>query len=67
MIRKYEYIGIRGKTCEIVESGSDWFDYRKGEEELPVEKAFCRTCGKETCKPVAPNLFSCKAGIFIAM
>lgn len=37
MKKSYEYIGIRGKSCEIVTLDGDfsWYDVRKDEEELP--------------------------------
>lgn len=54
MERGMEYIGFRGKYCDIVRVGWDWFDYRKDEEELPNVGAFCKTCAKETAKPVYP-------------
>ena len=54
MERKYEYIGFRGKYCNIVTVGSDWFDYRNDEEDLPRAGAFCKTCAKETAKPIYP-------------
>lgn len=60
MERKFEYIGIREKSCDIVTIGFDWFDYRKGEEELPKVGAWCKTCAMETAKPVYPIYMNCK-------
>ena len=28
MERKFEYLGFRGRTCDIVQIGIDWFDYK---------------------------------------
>ena len=52
LTRTVEYIGFRGRYCDIVKLGWDWFDYRNDEEELPEVGAFCKTCAKETAKPV---------------
>lgn len=60
MERTTEYIGIRGKYSDIVTMGWNWFDYRKGEENLPNVGAFCRKCAKETAKPVYPIYMNCK-------
>lgn len=60
MERKMEYIGIREKLCDIVTIGWDWFDYRKGEEELPKVGAWCKTCAMETAKPAYPIYMNCK-------
>lgn len=49
-----EYICYRGRTCEIVKMGMDWFDYRHDEENLPKVGAFCKKCAKETAKPMLP-------------
>lgn len=54
MKRTNEYIGFRGKCCDIVRIDSDWFDCRGDEEELPKAGAFCKKCAKETAKPVFP-------------
>lgn len=54
MERAVEYIGFRNRACDIVTIGCNWFDYRKDEEELPKVGAFCKTCAKETAKPVYP-------------
>lgn len=54
MVRKTKYIGIRNKSCDIVEIGFDWFDYRNGEDELPKEKAWCRNCATESAKVMYP-------------
>ena len=51
---KKEYIVYRGRTCEIVTIGNDWFDYRHDEENLPKVGAFCKKCAKETAKPMLP-------------
>lgn len=60
MERKFEYIGIRGRSCDIVTIGWDWFDYRKNEEDLPNVGAWCRECAKETAKPIYPIYMNCK-------
>lgn len=60
MERKMEYIGIREKPCDIVTIDQDWFDYRKDEKELPKVGAWCKTCAKETAKPVYPIYMNCK-------
>lgn len=60
MERKYEYIGIREKTCDIVICGDDWFDYRKDEDELPKVGAFCKNCAKETAVPIYPIYMNAK-------
>lgn len=60
MERKIEYIGIRGKSCDIVTIDWNWFDYRTDEEELPKVGAWCKTCAKETAKPVYPIYMNCK-------
>lgn len=55
MERKMEYVGFRDKYCDIVTiSDGSWFDYRKGETELPKVGAFCRKCARETAMPVYP-------------
>lgn len=54
MERTYEYICYRGKSCDIVRMGIDWFDYRADETELPKAGAFCKKCARETAKPVHP-------------
>ncbi len=54
MERSFEYLGFRGRTCDIVRIGIDWFDYRDDETELPKVGAFCRKCAKETAKPMMP-------------
>lgn len=54
MERTCEYIGFRGRYCDIVRIDGDWFDYREGEQELPKVGAFCKKCAKETAKPVFP-------------
>ena len=51
---KKDYIVYRGRTCEIVTMGNDWFDYRHDEENLPKVGAFCKKCAKETAKPMMP-------------
>lgn len=60
MERKMEYIGFREKSCDIVTIGCDWFDYRKDEKELPKVGAWCKTCARETAKPVYPIYMNCK-------
>lgn len=52
MERKKEY--ILGKARDVVEIGSDWFDYRTDEVELPKIGAFCKKCCKETAIPIHP-------------
>ena len=56
MKRTHEYLGFRGKTCDIVRLDFEWFDYRNNEDEkdLPNVGAWCRTCARETAKPVHP-------------
>lgn len=54
MERTVDYIGFRRRYCDIVKLGRDWFDYRNDGEELPKVGAFCKTCAKETAKPVYP-------------
>lgn len=54
MERTFEYLGFRGKVCDIVRIGIDWFDYRDNESDLPKVGAFCRKCRKETAKPMMP-------------
>lgn len=54
MERKFEYLGFRGRTCDIVQIGIDWFDYRDDESDLPKVGAYCRKCAKETAKPMMP-------------
>ena len=54
MERTFEYIGFRGRICDIVKIGIDWFDYRDNEINLPKVGAFCRKCAKETAKPMIP-------------
>lgn len=54
MKRKFEYLGFRDRTCDIVQIGIDWFDYRDDESDLPKVGAFCRKCAKETAKPMMP-------------
>lgn len=54
MERTFEYIGFRGRICDIVKIGIDWFDYRDNEINLPKVGAFCRKCSKETAKPMMP-------------
>ena len=61
MERVTDYIGFRGKYCDIVKLGWDWFDYRNDETELPKVGAFCKTCAKETAKPVYPIYMNGKA------
>lgn len=56
MIRKHEFIGYVGKSCEIVElDGNDGLFYYRSdekEEDLPKVGAFCKYCAKETAKPI---------------
>ena len=56
MERKMEYIPFRGRSCDIVRIGIDWFDYRTNEQEneLPKVGAFCKHCATETAIPVYP-------------
>lgn len=54
MERTFEYIGVRGRICDIVKIGIDWFDYRDNEINLPKVGAFCRKCAKEIAKPMMP-------------
>lgn len=55
MRKTCEYIGFRGKSCNIVTLvGGEWFDCRNDGEILPVVGAFCKNCAKETAKPVYP-------------
>lgn len=56
MERKMEYIPFRGRSCDIVRIGIDWFDYRTNEpeSELPKVGAFCKHCATETAIPVYP-------------
>lgn len=58
MIRKHEFIGYVGKSCEIVElDGNDGLFYYRSdekEEDLPKVGAFCKYCAKETAKPIYP-------------
>lgn len=54
MERTTEYFGFRGRCCDIVRIGVDWFDYRDNESELPKAGAFCRKCAKESAKPAMP-------------
>ena len=61
MERVNDYIGFREKYCDIVKLGWDWFDYRNDEEDLPKVGAFCKTCAKETAKPVYPIYMNGKA------
>lgn len=54
MKKSYEYIGVRGKNCEIVTLDGDfsWYDVRKDEEELPRVGAWCKHCAQESAKPM---------------
>ncbi len=55
MKRSNEYVGFRNKICDLVTlDNMDWFDYRKGEDDLPNVGAFCRKCATETAKPMYP-------------
>lgn len=54
MNRGKEYIGFRGKFCDIVTIGQDWFDYRNGEPDLPKKGAYCKKCRQESAKPIFP-------------
>lgn len=54
MRRSMEYVGFRGRCCDIVimNDNMSWFDYRDDEPKLPRKGAFCKKCAKETAKPV---------------
>lgn len=63
MERNFEYLGFRGRTCDIVRIGIDWFDYRDDETELPKVGAFCRKCAKRNSKTNDANLHERKASL----
>ena len=67
MERNFEYLGFRGRTCDIVRIGIDWFDYRDDETDLPKVGAFCRKCAKETAKPMMPIYMASQLMLYIVI